>query len=120
MPDEADFGQLAEDLSPEDLRVVLGVFATDVKRLTATLNAAAADQDLVNFKRVAHGLAGAAGAVGAKALEMACRTAMVRTEIGPDGLQSAAGAIDRLAETALSQMEAFVAQLDDGAASEHE
>lgn len=110
--DEADFGQLAEDLSPEDLRVVLGVFATDVKRLTASLNEAAGADDLVNFKRVAHGLAGAAGAVGAKALEQACRAAMQRTELVGERLSVTAAAIESLAETAMAQLTAYIAKLD--------
>ena len=112
MSHEADFAQLADDLSVEDLRTVLAVFATDVKRLAAKLKAAAAAADLVEFKRVAHGLAGAAGAVGAKALEQACRAAMVRSDPGPVGLCAAADAIDALADVALAQLVAFVAQLD--------
>ncbi len=114
MSDEADFGQLAEDLSPEDLRVVLGVFATDVKRLIDNLNAAAAEDDLATFKRVAHGLAGAAGAVGAKSLEQASRAAMLRTELVGERLTATASAIEAMAATALSQLEAFVAKLDEG------
>jgi len=110
MSDEADFGQLAEDLSPDDLRTVLGVFASDVKRLTANLNAAAAAEDVATFRRVAHGLAGAAGAVGAKALEQACRVAMMRTELPPSPLGPAADAIDALGDSALAQLDAFLAQ----------
>ena len=68
MASGADFGQLAEDLSPEDLRSVLSVFVTDVRRLVGNLTATAAAEDVVGFQRVAHGLAGAAGAVGAGAL----------------------------------------------------
>ncbi|HOU89974.1 MAG TPA: Hpt domain-containing protein [Polyangiaceae bacterium] len=68
--------QLAEDLSPDDLLLVLGVFRTDVERLTGSLDVAAAALDEAAFRRAAHGLAGAAGAVGAFGLEQACRQAM--------------------------------------------
>lgn len=112
MSDDADFGQLADDLSAEDLRIVLGVFATDVKRLTGNLNAAAAAEDVGTFKRVAHGLAGAAGAVGAKALEQACRIAMARAESVPPRLHAVAEAIDALADSALVQLATYTAQLD--------
>jgi hypothetical protein len=110
MSDEADFGQLAEDLSPDDLLIVLGVFASDVKRLTADLNAAAAAQDVATFRRVAHGLAGAAGAVGAKALEQACRSSMMRGGLKPAGLPLVADAINGLADTALAELARFMAE----------
>ena len=117
MSDDADFGQLAEDLSPEDLRIVLGVFATDVKRLTGNLSAAAAVNDLVAYKRAAHGLAGAAGAVGTKSLEHGCRVAMMTTELAGERLIEAAAAIDVMADAALVQLAAFVSQLDKTAAN---
>lgn len=75
--------QLAEDLSEEDLRLVLSVFRTDVQRLTDTMAGAATAADGPAFRRAAHGLAGAAGAVGAAQLEAACRAAMA--EAGPLG-----------------------------------
>ena len=71
--------QLAEDLSEEDLRLVLSVFRTDVQRLTDTMARAATTADGPAFRRAAHGLVGAAGAVGAAQLEAACRAAMAET-----------------------------------------
>jgi HPt (histidine-containing phosphotransfer) domain-containing protein len=64
------------------------------------------------FKRVAHGLAGAAGAVGAKSLEQACRIAMTRADLSAGSLPAIAGHIDRLADSALGDLSAFVAGLD--------
>lgn len=77
MSDRGFAAQLAEDLGPEDVQVVLRVFEADVVRLSAALAAAA---DAGAFRRAAHGLAGAAGAVGAAALEAACRAAMAGAE----------------------------------------
>lgn len=70
--------QLAEDLSTEDLRLVLSVFRTDVQRLTGSLADAVSAGDGTAFRRAAHALAGAAGAVGADGLESACRRAMAQ------------------------------------------
>jgi HPt (histidine-containing phosphotransfer) domain-containing protein len=108
----ADFAQLAEDLSPEDVRRVLSVFESDVRRLVGDLGAAAAAGDAEMFRRVAHGLAGAAGAVGAKALEEASRAQMGRTDLEPAALPAIAGKVDLLADAALAELAAFVAGLD--------
>ena len=89
--------QLAEDLSPDDLVLVLGVFRTDVERLTGSLDAAAAASDETAFRRAAHGLAGAAGAVGASGLERACRQAMT-------GGHSLAAALSDIRGTALGAL----------------
>lgn len=114
MADETDFSHLEEDLSPEDMRVVLGVFAADAKRLLLALDAAAVDADATTFKRVAHGLAGAAGAVGAKALERTCRVAMTRSDFDAASLRTTADAIAARADTAMEQLSRFVAGLDAG------
>ena len=108
----ADFAQLAEDLSPEDVRRVLDVFEADVRRLVGNLNAAATAGDVAGFKRVAHGLAGAAGAVGTKSLEQACRDAMVRRDLVGTALPAIAGQIGQLASDALGDLSAFVAGLE--------
>lgn len=111
MSEQIDFAQLAEDITPEDLRTVARVFRTDVERLSASLSQAAADGNEALFRRVAHGLAGAAGAVGAKQLEQACRAAMAPGHSGLDPVESAAR-IAALAQSALAQLAAFVARLD--------
>jgi len=103
--------QLAEDLSPDDLLLVLGVFRTDVVRLTGTLGAAAAAEDGAGFRRAAHGLAGAAGAVGASGLEQACRRAMA----GALPLADSMAEIARLADVALGDLAALITRLDAGA-----
>jgi HPt (histidine-containing phosphotransfer) domain-containing protein len=74
---EPDFAvQLREDLPLADVRHVLGLFAGDMQRLTASLHTAAATGQAQAMRRAAHALAGAAGAVGASMLEQACRRAM--------------------------------------------
>ncbi len=108
----ADFAQLAEDLSPEDVRRVLSVFEGDVRRLVADMVAAGHTGDVALFRRVAHGLAGAAGAVGAKSLESACRAQMSRDDLDPASLPGIAARIQQLADAALVELAAFVAGLD--------
>lgn len=110
--EDADFGQLADDLPPEDLRIVLSVFVADVKRLTGNLASAASAGDAAGFRRVAHGLAGAAGAVGAKALEQACRAAMGRADLGPADLAGVSAGIGALAAGSLAQLDIFMARLE--------
>jgi HPt (histidine-containing phosphotransfer) domain-containing protein len=100
--------QLAEDLPPEDVRLVLDVFHADVTRLSQVMRVAAAAGDVVNFRRVAHSLAGASGAVGATALEEACRLAMTRADIVP----ATSTEINRLCADTLTELAAFVAALD--------
>lgn len=108
MSDLGFAAQLAEDLSPEDLRLVLGVFRTDVQRLTGAMVAAIRAADVVAFRRAAHGLAGAAGAVGAVRLEQACRQAMA--EAMP--MAAALAEIEVLAAGALGDLAVFLARLD--------
>ncbi len=100
--------QLTEDLSPQDLRHVLSVFETDVLRLRAALGAAALADDAAGFRRAAHGLAGAAGAVGAAALEGACRRAMG----GAAPIGDAMAEIDALAGAVMGDIAACVTRLD--------
>ena len=104
--------QLAEDLGPADLRHVLEVFGRDVARLTGVLRDAAAGDDAIGFRRAAHGLAGAAGAVGARALEQECRKAMAQAETKLGELSATMSTIDVLAEDAMRELARFVAALD--------
>jgi len=69
-------GQLAEDLPPEAFAAVLETFAADAVRLLGDLEAAHRAEDAKAFARAAHTLAGAAGAVGARELELLARRAM--------------------------------------------
>ena len=57
---------------------MLGVFGQDVARQTGVLDECAAAGEVGGFQRTCHSLAGAAGVVGASALEQACRLAMPR------------------------------------------
>lgn len=100
--------QLAEDLSEEDLRLVLSVFRTDVQRLTDTMAGAASTGDGGAFRRAAHGLAGAAGAVGAAGLEAACRAAMA----GDGPLAALLAEIRTLADAALGDVARVLTRLD--------
>ncbi len=104
--------QLAEDLGPDDLRHVLEVFGLDVARLTGVLEEAAAGDDAIGFRRAAHGLAGAAGAVGAAALEQQCRQSMAQMDTDAADLTATMRAIAVLAEDALRELARFVATLD--------
>ncbi len=106
--------QLAEDLSPDDLLLVLGVFRADVERLTGTLRAAAAAADAAGFRRAAHGLAGAAGAVGAAGLERACRRGMAEGTTAGVGLDGVMAEIDALAARALGDLATLLARLERG------
>ncbi len=106
--------QLAQDLEPEDIRLVLGVFHQDVERLTGVLDGNAAAADVGDFRRTCHALAGAAGAVGAVALEQAARTAMTNGDLLPAQLPAIAAEIRTQAAAALADMAAFLAALPQG------
>lgn len=113
MTPEAGFAaQLAQDMSPEDVRMVLDVFRTDLERLSRVMRAAAAAGDATSFRRVAHSLAGAAGAVGAAALEQASRQAMTWADLGPAGFAGVSAEIDTLCAAALADLTAVVKGLD--------
>ncbi len=104
--------QLAEDLGPDDVRLVLGVFETDVARLSGLISAAARAGDATAFRRAAHGLAGAAGAVGARALEQACRRGMSAAPDADAASLSATAEQIRLSSAgALEELAAFIRTL---------
>jgi HPt (histidine-containing phosphotransfer) domain-containing protein len=109
-PEPSFAAQLAQDLSPEDVRMVLDVFRADLDRLSGVMRGCAAAGDVTGFRRVAHSLAGAAGAVGAGALEEACRLAMSRGEIGPAQMPAVAGEIDQLCAAALVELAQYVGE----------
>ena len=121
MPEPSFAAQLAEDLSEDDLRHVLLVFGGDVARLTGVLRDTAAAGDAIGFRRAAHGLAGAAGAVGAMLLERQCRLAMATpgvdihaegSDVDPAILAGTLASIETLAAGALQELARFVAGLD--------
>jgi HPt (histidine-containing phosphotransfer) domain-containing protein len=79
MTDPAFAAQLLEDIGPAGMRAVAAAFQDDLARLVAVMDQARAAGDIAGFRRAAHGLAGAAGTIGATALERACRAAMAAT-----------------------------------------
>lgn len=121
MPEPSFAAQLAEDLPEDDLRHVLLVFGADVTRLTGVLRDAVTAHDAIGFRRAAHGLAGAAGAVGAMKLERQCRLTMATPALDAQGLDlmsdqaaltEALAAIEMLASGAMQELGRFVAGLD--------
>lgn len=99
-------GQLAADLGLDELRNIVTIFEGDVEVLSRALLTAAGSIDLDAFRRTAHRIAGAAGAVGAVALEQAARTAMQRTTTSGMGL--AAAEMGRLGERSLESLHYFI------------
>ena len=91
MSDDHRFAaHLAEDLSPEDFRHVLGLLRDDLVKLTGHLEAAAAAGDEAVFRKVAHGIAGSASTAGPYELEQAARSAMTRPSDVPPLIAMAA------------------------------
>ena len=67
---------LLVDLPGADVRSILVLFGTDLDRLLPEIARAADGADAEAFRRACHAIAGAAGAVGAAALEAASRHGM--------------------------------------------
>jgi HPt (histidine-containing phosphotransfer) domain-containing protein len=74
--DTETVAQLREDLPGEALAAILSTFEADLARLTGELQAAVEAEDGAAFRRCAHTLAGAAGAVGARQLAETARRCM--------------------------------------------
>lgn len=102
---------LARDLDPEDYARVLRLFRQDVVQLSETISRNAAAGDDTGFRRAAHGLAGAAGAVGAQALESACRAVMAPRAV-IDDLNASARQIADLVTATLADIEAALARVE--------
>lgn len=98
--------QLAQDLEPEDVRHVLRVFEADLTELRDILRAAAIAGDPVAYRRAAHQTAGAAGAVGATALEAAARLAMGNA-VQPAAMAATADDLVALSDAALRTSREF-------------
>jgi len=69
-------GQLASDLPRDDFIRIVRTFEADLGRLARILESCVAVGDEDGYRRAAHSLAGAAGAVGARRLEQVARVAM--------------------------------------------
>jgi HPt (histidine-containing phosphotransfer) domain-containing protein len=104
-PDVA--GQLAEEL-PRDVFVsIVRSFEQDLARLVCQMVDAAQAENVDEYRRAAHGLAGAAGSIGAKALESLARQAM-RSDDRTPAQQMILG-IGQEAKAALSELSALAA-----------
>jgi HPt (histidine-containing phosphotransfer) domain-containing protein len=96
--DPAFVAQLLEDLTEPELRLVAESFGRDLDSLTAAMETAARAGDRDGFARHAHRLAGAAGAVGAAALDQRLR-ALCAAPPGTE-LRAAVAEIRRLGQAA--------------------
>ncbi len=103
--------QLQADLSPRDVRHVLAVFAADLGRLMDVLGETARAGEAASFGRAAHALAGAAGAVGAAALELACRAAITAPPGGAMPLSLHFAAMQAAAREAETDLATTLARL---------
>jgi len=106
--DEGAVRQLTSDLGVEELRHIVTIFEGDVRMLEQALLAAAGSSDIDAFRRTAHRLAGASGAVGAVSLEMAARQAMRRQDASADALALEAASIRTLGRQSLTALHDFL------------
>ncbi len=98
--------QLAADLPREVFVGVVRTFETDLGRLAQSMVEAVKAQDMEAYRRSAHGLAGAAGAIGARKLEAMAREAMSA------GRQPSAGEVLLLGQEAKAALGELIAMLD--------
>lgn len=101
--------QLAADLSADDLLLVLRTFEDDMQRLRAALAAAGAAGDAAAWRRAAHGMAGAAAAVGAVTVEQLARAAMAQASIDPATASRAMTAIGTAIDASLTELHVLTA-----------
>lgn len=107
--DPALLAQLAEDVLADDLRLIINTFIADMARLCPILGEAAAAGDGELFRRTAHGIAGAAGAVAAIELEASARRAMRDQSVDKFDLMAAADAAAALAKKACQDLTYYLA-----------
>lgn len=100
---------LAQELPPADYLRVLELFRIDMVRLAGEVDTAASAGRHEALRRAAHGLAGAAGAVGATELDTACRSIMRRKDADLD-LAHSAHTIRHLADATLQDLDLAIAQ----------
>ena len=104
---------LLVDLPRTDVRAILLLFGQDLDRLLQDAVRAAEVADAVGFRRACHAIAGAAGAVGATALEAASRQgmALVEEQVTPNGLADAASAVAEAARVVRGELAGLLADL---------
>ncbi|WP_426959247.1 Hpt domain-containing protein [Muricoccus radiodurans] len=103
-------GQLAAEL-PRDVFIgIVKTFEEDLARLVRQMVEAARAGRPEDYRRAAHGLAGAAGSIGAKSLEALARQAMRSDDATPvQQMLTEVGQEARAALTALSALAAGAA-----------
>lgn len=74
--DPDTIGPLAQDLPPADFVRIVHTFEQDLARLVVQMVEQATAGDMAQYRRTAHALAGAAGAIGATRLAADARLAM--------------------------------------------
>lgn len=74
--DQETIGGLARDLAPADFIRIVRTFETDLSRLVMLMVEQATAGNFEEYRRSAHALAGAAGAIGANRLATDARVAM--------------------------------------------
>jgi hypothetical protein len=77
-------GSLATELAPRDFGRIVDSFAEDIDRLADEMEAGDRAGDRMAIHRAAHGLAGAAAAIGAITLEQAARAGLGKGGYPPD------------------------------------
>jgi chemotaxis protein histidine kinase CheA len=104
---------LLADLPESDVRSILVLFGTDLDRLLPEVARAADTEDAEALRRACHAIAGAAGAVGASALEAAARDGMAIAKTAPSraALATAALAIAEAAIAVRDELAAVIARL---------
>ena len=102
--DQDALRQLAVDLPPEDLQLVMQTFRADTERLNAAMDAAGQAGDAAAWRRAAHGLAGAAAAVGAIGVEGLARQAMAHAAIEPGAAADAMRELRAVTDTTLQAL----------------
>lgn len=105
---------LLADLPAGDVRSILVLFGTDLDRLLPAVAKAADGAAAEDFRRACHALAGAAGAVGAAALEAASRQGMAIARTPQPtraALATAALAVAEAASLVRAEMVPLIARL---------
>ncbi len=103
--------QLRADLPATAVSHVLNVFQSEMTGLVQALRDAAIAEDPVEYRRIAHRIAGSAAAVGASALEDGARQAMACARSETDRLLEIADEVVRLSQTACASAKEIAAAL---------
>ncbi|MBO1075766.1 Hpt domain-containing protein [Roseomonas marmotae] len=104
--DPAFVRQLASELPRDAFIGVVRTFQADLARLVQQMVASSAAGEMEAYRRGAHGLAGAAGSIGARRLEELARRAMLPdSAAAPDSV----GVLEDEAASVLSELAGLIA-----------